>query len=121
MQETRRQILITYRNLFLLGGIYYLWIRLTGVAFPCVFHRLTGLDCPGCGLTRMCLALIHLDVPNAYQSNPVGLVMMALWNLIALIRFLGRPAWMQTRSFMKASIGVTMLVMLLWGIGRNLY
>jgi len=35
----------------------------------CQFHRLTGLNCPGCGGTRALYALLHGDVPTALRDN----------------------------------------------------
>jgi hypothetical protein len=32
---------------------------------PCYFHLLTGLDCIGCGTTRMLYALLHVDLAAA--------------------------------------------------------
>jgi hypothetical protein len=35
----------------------------------CQFHRLTGLNCPGCGGTRALYALLHGDLPTALRDN----------------------------------------------------
>ena len=35
----------------------------------CQFHRLTGLNCPGCGGTRALYALLHGDVATALRDN----------------------------------------------------
>ena len=37
---------------------------------PCVFHLFTGYWCPGCGITRMLHALVHLDLVRAWRMNP---------------------------------------------------
>src|SRR5260370_29918651 len=38
--------------------------------FPrCVFHALTGLQCPGCGTTRALHHLLHGDVAGAFRLN----------------------------------------------------
>jgi hypothetical protein len=36
---------------------------------PCVFHALTGLQCPGCGSTRALHHLLHGDVAGAFRLN----------------------------------------------------
>lgn len=38
--------------------------------FPsCLFHTVTGMYCPGCGLTRALHALVHLDLLRAIRMN----------------------------------------------------
>ena len=44
-----------------------------GFGIPCLFLRLTGLECPGCGNTRAVLALLRLDLPAAFGYNPMFL------------------------------------------------
>jgi len=38
----------------------------------CWFKRLTGLGCPGCGLTRSVICLVHGNFPGAWDFNPGG-------------------------------------------------
>ncbi len=44
------------------------------VALPnsCAFRRLSGYDCPGCGLTRSFVSVAHGDWRNALRYNPAG-------------------------------------------------
>jgi hypothetical protein len=35
----------------------------------CQFHRLTGLQCPGCGATRATYAVLHGDLRTALHDN----------------------------------------------------
>ena len=44
----------------------------------CTLRRLTGLACPGCGLTRSLIALAHQDPAAAWQFNPVGCLLFIL-------------------------------------------
>ena len=53
----------------LLGIACLIWLRMGGPSVPCVFHELTGLQCPGCGVTRMILALSRLDLAAAMKAN----------------------------------------------------
>ncbi|MEJ2246292.1 MAG: DUF2752 domain-containing protein, partial [Acidobacteriota bacterium] len=33
--------------------------------FPCPLHAITDIECPGCGMTRACIALARGDIPAA--------------------------------------------------------
>jgi hypothetical protein len=61
----------------------------------CPFRLVTGLPCPGCGLTRSWVYLAHGDFSEALRANPFGYVTMAaaavliVAVLAALVR--GRP------------------------------
>lgn len=61
------------------------------LGIPCLFRAATGLDCPGCGATRMAAALLQGDLGAALQYNaPVlvaGLVVGYLWIAWMLQRF----------------------------------
>jgi hypothetical protein len=74
LEEAQRQRLGTagrkYGVLLLAGAAYLLFCRLTGWSLPCPFHYLTGLSCPGCGLTRLMLALAEGNLPAAFAANP---------------------------------------------------
>ena len=50
--------------------------------FPqCLFHQITGLDCPGCGAQRALHALLHGHVIAALQLNAMFVLSLplALW------------------------------------------
>lgn len=51
----------------------------------CSLHRLTGLPCPGCGLTRGFVALTHGDWQTAAELNPFALVLFPLFLALALL------------------------------------
>ncbi len=46
----------------------------TGVTLPgvCAWRNLTGVGCPGCGMTRCFISLAHGDILRAWRFNPAG-------------------------------------------------
>ena len=50
----------------------------------CVFHALTGLDCPGCGGLRAAHRLLHGDVAGAFAFNPLLVISLPViaWFLL---------------------------------------
>ncbi len=76
----RRPALV--RGTLLAGGaLLYLkvWLPVTGLGIPCVFHQATGLYCPGCGMTRAALALLQGEVPQAFRFNPLVFCLVPLF------------------------------------------
>jgi hypothetical protein len=60
----------------------------------CPFYALTGLDCPGCGITRALHALLTGDVGRALDHNVIFVLALPLiaWAILAsTVRRSGRP------------------------------
>lgn len=46
--------------------------------FPCVFHSITGLYCPGCGMTRAVKSLLGGRILDSLRYNPVAFYVAAV-------------------------------------------
>lgn len=55
----------------LIGGIAFLFVfnPETVVYPPCLFKKMTGLQCPGCGSARACYHLLHGHFLTALDHN----------------------------------------------------
>ena len=104
-----------------LGLGYAAFIHLTGWALPCLFRQVTGLKCPGCGVTSMCLALLRLDFAAAFRWNP-GLMVIApfLGVLIALLiaQYIRIGSW-RPKRWQTACLWAMLGYLLVWGVVRN--
>lgn len=58
---------------------------------PCLFHRLTGLPCATCGMTRMARAFMRGDLAAAFHWHPAAAALLCLAPLAALWDL--RRAW----------------------------
>ena len=89
---------------------------------PCAFKYLTGLDCPGCGGTRMVWFLLHADIPQAARHHIMALIAVPAlgyayvsWIANRLTRW-RLPVWKPSGKLL-AAYGVGWLVFV---IARNL-
>lgn len=79
----------------------------------CVFHRLTGMDCPGCGMTRAFLALAHGDVAGAWQWHPFSVPLA-----VALLGMAwAPPAWgtqLKAKPWFEPALMLALGALLAW-------
>ena len=99
----------------------------TGYISVCMFKNLTGLPCPGCGLTHSFCALAKGRVASAFVFNalgpPIFLLAAGFW-LRSLAVLFGqlKPVFVFDRIARGAMLGRLLLVALgVYGIGRIIY
>ena len=103
------------------GALIFFAFDPTKVTFfpPCLFHELTGLDCPGCGAQRALHQLLHGNIIAAVRLNAMFVVSLPLL------------AWFGPRWILRASRGepiplntnwlwVYLAAWLIFGVLRNL-
>jgi hypothetical protein len=60
------------------GAVVFFFNPSTNGFYPiCLFHKLTGWNCPGCGGTRAVYALLHGDWRLALKDNALFVVLLA--------------------------------------------
>jgi len=62
----------------------------------CSYKRLTGHDCPGCGLTRCFISAAHGQWRRAWRFNPAGLYFFAL--VVGQIPYRAMQLWRLRRG-----------------------
>ena len=119
MKKEIKNILIVLMVLIL----YFVVGKITNFYLPCPIHEITGLYCPGCGITRMFLSIFRLDFYTAFRSNmllfillPFALVLFIdnIYSIIknkeALYKKINNKVWYGLIS-----------ILLIYGILRNIY
>lgn len=59
------------RALSCIGVLFVAWLALYLLDIGCVFRLMTGVPCPGCGMTRAWLAALRLDFAAAFAYHPL--------------------------------------------------
>lgn len=77
-----------YLYLIVSAGLLCLFLYLTNIGCPIKF--ITGISCPGCGMTRALFSLLRLDVKSAVYYHPLVFVMPVIVIIILLRNKLGR-------------------------------
>lgn len=65
---------------------------------PCVFHQLTGIPCPTCGMTTSFAHTVRLHFYEAFVTQPFGMlacVLMAWLIPLSLVLMRQRVPWMK--------------------------
>ena len=104
------------------GILYYIIVVTTGFSIPCPFTLVTGLLCPGCGITRMALSLARFDFASAFGYNKalfVTLPILFLFLLFEEIKYIKSG----TRRFSKVTqvfLILEAVFLVIFGIVRNI-
>ncbi len=94
MREVRRRVLEDVRNYGrgVLLAVLYVSVGAFGVPV-CPMVLMTGLPCPGCGMTRAAALFLKGDWLGAWRMHPFFYALLILLLLAAFYRYaLGRPA-----------------------------
>lgn len=104
----------------LLGIFYWFADPATSRFMPkCLWHTLTGLDCPGCGAQRMAHALLHADLKGAWSANPMLLCMLPLIGIGIWADL--RPRWARRFFYHPATLWTISIAIVAWGVLRNIF
>ncbi|MGD0251095.1 MAG: DUF2752 domain-containing protein [Verrucomicrobiota bacterium] len=89
------------------GAVLFFFNPSTHGFYPvCLFHKLTGLNCPGCGGTRAAYQLLHGHLLRALRDN-------ALF-ILALVALMVRGVWFATRKICHQPATLAVPPKVLW-------
>jgi hypothetical protein len=74
----------------------------------CLFHKLTGWNCPGCGGTRSVYALLHRNFSLALKDNALFIVLLAA--------AVARGIWFAANMIRRQPAGNFLPANILWAL-----
>ncbi len=122
MRKRLRKVFLCAAAAAVAGYLYGGFVERTGIAVPCLFRLLTGWKCPGCGVTRMCIAWMHLDIRAAFEGNQMLCVLTPVLAIVFLnyvVFYVRTGQWRMGRLSTGVVYGSAALL-LLFAVYRNL-
>ena len=130
-----KRILIVLLIICLILGLglgYAVLITQYGIGFYCFIRYNTGIACPFCGLTRMCLAILRFIFVNqdfselvyAYSMNQFVIYMSPFFLYLVGSHVIH---WVKTGNFKgidktdKVIFSLVIVVMIMWCVFRNIF
>lgn len=110
-------------RLFLIGlTAVGLFVTLLGVSpaelsfIPCLFHVITDIPCPGCGMTRACLSLTQGEFVDAWRYHPFSFFLVGLALVQAFFPTWLRLTWHQCSRLIRnvVLIGGLLITLAVW-------
>ena len=80
----------------------------------CVFRLVTGIPCPGCGMTRAVLALLCGDVPAALAYHPLVFTLPLVFYLLLRNIFPRLFPWSGDRRYQRAETALCIVLTVLF-------
>ena len=92
------------------------------IRIPCAFKTLTHLNCPSCGVSRMCVSISHGDIKSAFYYNQVLIFLtplIALYYIFYQIRYI-LTGQRKISKLENNTMILIIVVLVIYGIVRNL-
>lgn len=88
---------------------------------PCMLYKLTGIKCPGCGMTRSIHYLVNGNIKQAiwYNLMLIPIIILVIYALYRYIRYLVKNEEI-INKVLENWLKVFLVIILIFGVTRNL-
>lgn len=88
---------------------------------PCMLYKLTGIKCPGCGMTRSIHYLVNGNIKQAiwYNLMLIPIIILVIYALYRYIRYLVKNEEV-INKVLENWLKVFLVIILIFGVTRNL-
>ena len=122
IKQRLKKSLVKYAIVFGIALAYLVFVLITDAGIPCIFNKLTGLKCVGCGISRMLISIVKLDFASAFRYNPflfvTGPILIAYF-IISEIRYVIYGA--EKMGKWDIILWTELALAILYGILRNIF
>lgn len=122
MKNRAIKVIKTFFIILTAGIAYGLFVMHTGVGIPCMINLITGYKCPGCGVSRMCMAFMRLDVNAAYHYNKVLFLLLPILLAVFSYQLYRYIRYNETKltKVQLAILYIAVALLVIWGFVRNM-
>lgn len=90
------------------------------IGVVCPFHELLNWDCPGCGGTRMAVALLELDFYQAFRYNAFIFITAPILLVVYIWQFAVYVRENRLLKYLDVFLIIYALALILFGVLRNI-
>ena len=123
MDKRLKNVIVAGIVLIVFTLVYWFVFKKFNIGIPCVYYELTGLHCPGCGLTRMIFYLLSFDFYHAFRSNMLMFILLPFFIVLFADYVVSYIKYKKPLMYkIKTRYWIILLVIaVLFGIARNIF
>ena len=94
-----------------------------GIYLFCPIHKITGLYCPGCGITRMLYSILKLDFYKAFRYNILVFILFfpGLFLFIEHLYSIKKNKKSLYKKIPEIVWIILIIILIIYGILRNIF
>ena len=123
MDKRLKNVILTSIGIVIFTLVYWFVNKNFNIGIPCVFHEVTGLYCPGCGLTRMIFCLLSFDFYHAFRNNMLMFILFPFFIVCIIDYIISYLKYKKPLIYkIKQRYWIILLVIaVIFGIVRNIF
>lgn len=120
METRRKKVIKKFLLLLFLGITYLVLVDIFHIGFVCVFHEITGLECPGCGITRCILSIFKGNFKEAFHYNMLVFMLLPfaiIYSIYVSYNYIRGKKYAKINGKIEILL---LIIVILFGIIRNI-
>ncbi len=123
MKKRVRRLIAVWCVVIAAGAVYAAVFFAFGVGIPCPFHLITGLNCPGCGISRAIRSIAEFRFADALGYNlmaPLILLYIGYCAGFASVTYLntGKSSLLVKPEWLNIAL---LSLFMIWWVVRNIF